>query len=253
MIDQSVRFANLTYEEVRERAKAGALAVVPTGCTEQQGPHLPVGFDTLFSEAVAVAAAEELSGAAGIRVVVLPALPFGPTPEHRNYGAGYVDLPRELHDAVVRSVLESLADQGFRRIVLWRGCGGHDLRKVVEAFNSSQTGKAHAYLPQMPYHAIWCRVGEPDNQGGHADAFATSIALHLKPELVRRDRIERTAQRPIDWSDPQLDFARYSQSGVIGDPTIASAELGKRLWSEVIRETAAMLSGIALGDPDARR
>ena len=44
-----MRFGELTYEEVRDKARAGLrpgeagwLAVVPTGCTEQQGPHLPV-------------------------------------------------------------------------------------------------------------------------------------------------------------------------------------------------------------------
>ena len=209
----SVRFVDLTYEEVRERAMAGALAVVPTGCTEQQGPHLPVGFDTWFVEAVAVAAAEEISMSRGIPVLVLAALPFGPTPEHRSYGAGYIDLPRELHDAVVRSVLASLAEQGFRRIVVWRGCGGHNLRSVVEDFNATHAGPSRAYLPELPYHAIWCRIGDPKNPGGHADAFATSVALYLRPTMVRRDRIARTDQRPVDWDDPDLGFARYSPRG----------------------------------------
>jgi len=45
-----MRFGDLTYREIRERAEAGWMAVVPTGCTEQQGPHLPVGFDTWFGD-----------------------------------------------------------------------------------------------------------------------------------------------------------------------------------------------------------
>lgn len=239
------RFADLTYEEIRERAKAGALAVVPTGCTEQQGPHLPVGFDTWLAETVSLAAATELARSGGVAALVLPALPFGPTPEHRNFGGGYVDLPRALHDAVVSTVLESLADQGFGRIVLWRGCGGHDLNVVVDGFNASHSGRSHAYLPALPYHAIWCKIGDPDNPGGHADAFATSIALYLRPEMVRRERVEKTPQSPVDWTDPDLDLARHSRSGVIGDPTTATAELGKRLWVEVVREAAAVLAGIA--------
>jgi len=36
----SMRFGDLTYLEIRERAEEGCLAIVPTGCTEQQGPHL---------------------------------------------------------------------------------------------------------------------------------------------------------------------------------------------------------------------
>jgi creatinine amidohydrolase len=68
----SFRFADLTYEEIRERAKAGAIAVVPTGCTEQQGPHLPVGFDTWFAETVSLAAATALHTTNGVPIVVLP-------------------------------------------------------------------------------------------------------------------------------------------------------------------------------------
>ncbi len=83
----------------------------------------------------------------GIDVVVLPVLPFGPTPEHRGFGAGYVDLEPSLHDAVVDAVLASLANQGFARILVWRGCGGHDLRGAVTRFNRDRSGAATAYLP----------------------------------------------------------------------------------------------------------
>lgn len=242
-----IRFGDLTYDEIRESAEAGALVVVPTGCTEQQGPHLPVGFDTWLAETVATAAAEEAQKEYALRVLVLPSLPFGPTPEHRSFGAGYIDLPRELHDGIVRSVLESLSEQGFRHVVVWRGCGGHDLRAPVEEFNRAHEGSSRADLPELPYHAIWCQLGDPTNPGGHADAFATSIALHLWPDMVRRDRISRPEQRPVDWSDPRLDFSRYSASGVIGDPTSASADLGARLWTEVVRRSAALLHEIAEG------
>ena len=46
-----------------------------------------------------------------------------PTPEHRNYGAGYIDIPVDLHDALVLATLESLAEQGFSKIVVWRVMG----------------------------------------------------------------------------------------------------------------------------------
>ena len=45
-----MRYGDLTYLEIRERADTGCLAVVPTGCTEQQGPHLPVDLDTWLAE-----------------------------------------------------------------------------------------------------------------------------------------------------------------------------------------------------------
>ncbi len=239
-----MRYGNLTYEEIREQA-GEALAVVPTGCTEQQGPHLPVDIDTWFVDQVCNAASDRAARDHGVQSIVLPAIPFGPTPEHRNYGAGYVDLPVELHESLVASTLDSLAGQGFRRIVVWRGCGGHDLRDTVKRFNEAYGGASRAFLPGLPYHDVWCRTADPSIPGGHADSFVTSIALHLRPEAVRMDRIVDPGHEPVDWEDPDLDFADYSATGVIGDPTHASAELGARLWQAVVEEVAATLRSIA--------
>jgi creatinine amidohydrolase len=172
---------------------------------------------------------------------VLPAIPFGPTPEHRNYGAGYIDVPVELHEALVHAVLESLVEQGFGRIAVWRGCGGHRLEGMIERFNRTHDGKARAFLPPQPFHTIWCRVGEASVPGGHADSFTTSIALYLRPEAVRIDLIPGPDGGDVDWTATDLDFSRYSRTGVVGDPTHASAELGARLWEEVVEEVALLL------------
>jgi creatinine amidohydrolase len=49
----------------------------------------------------------------------------------------------------------------------------------------------------------------------------------------------------VDWDDPNLDFARYSSTGVIGDPTHASAELGQRLWQAAVEQAARVLQEAA--------
>ena len=239
-----MRCGDLTYEEIRDRASQDWLAVVPTGCTEQQALHLPVDFDTWFVERLCNAASDRASQEHGVSSLVLPAIPFGPTPEHRSYGAGYVDVPADVHAAMVSAVLASLAEQGFRRIVVWRGCGGHDLRAALQRFNDAWSGQAAAHLPQHPYDDAWCRIGDPTVPGGHADSFATSIALHLRPEAVRTDRIVDPQHGPVDWQDPNLDFGAYSRTGAIGDPTHASAELGARLWEAVVDAVAATLASI---------
>jgi len=240
-----VKFGDLTFEEIRECAGAGWLAIVPTGCTEQHGPHLPVDLDTFFVERVCWAAAECADAEHGVKALVLPAIPFGPTPEHRGFGSGYIDLPHELHEEVIASILNSLADQGFERIVVWRGCGQHALGEVVRRFNDTHQGRSRAFWPELPYHDVWMRIGNPDNSGGHADAFGTSVAMHLRPESVRRDRIADPKNDPVDWSDPNLDFSRYTKTGVIGDPTEASGELGAKLWDAVVAGVAETFKGIA--------
>jgi creatinine amidohydrolase len=242
-----MKFGDLTYEEIRDCAKKGWLAIVPTGCTEQQGSHLPVDFDTWFAEKVCVAASEKLEKDFGIDSLVLPAMPFGPTPEHKNYGSGYIDIPRDLHESLLACILKSLAEQGFQRIVVWRGCGQHDFIDTVKRFNIDNNGKPAAYLPALPYHDIWCRIGNPDIPGGHADSFSTSIALNLRPDAVRTEKIVDPQSSEVDWGDPDLDFAKYSKTGVIGDPTYSSAELGRKLWEAVVKEAAHIFNEIAQG------
>lgn len=236
-----MKYGELTYREIRAAANRNAISIVPTGCTEQQGPHLPVDFDTWFAEAVCVAASERAWMTEGIESLVLPVLPFGPTPEHRNFGSGYINLDQQLHEAVLMKILESLTEQGFLRTMIWRGCGQHDLGKVVEKYNSSQCGRAQAYQPESPFQETWNRIGDSKIPGGHADSFTTSITLHLRPTSVRRDLIPEPEIQNFDWDDPNLDFAAYSSTGVIGDASAASAELGAELWSAVVNDVANII------------
>lgn len=235
------KFGDLTYLEIKERADAGWLTVIPTGCTEQQGPHLPVDFDTWVVETILLAAADYAATEHGVNVLVLPAMPFGPTPEHVNFGSGYIDIPIELHNQLVAAVLSSLANQGFGRMVVWRGCGGHDLAQIVADFNRVRGPDAQAYLPGIPFHDLWCRMGYEHIPSGHADAFATSLAMYLRPESVRTELIRNPQNGPVDWETPNLDFAQFTETGVIGDPTPASAEMGSRIWPEVVKTVAELL------------
>ena len=238
---QSHKFTDYTYLELKDHIEAGCLAVVPTGCTEQQGPHLPVDFDTWFAEAVALEAAKYAARTYGVHALVLPAMPYGPTPEHRGFGFGYVDIPHPVHEKYVYHVLKSMADQGFHTIVVWRGCGEHRLQDAVGRFNAKFNPDSRACLPSLPYHDIWRRVADPEVPGGHADSFTTSIALYKRPATVRLECIPASTSREVNWNDRELDFTKYSDTGVIGDATRASAELGRRLWQEVISTTAAIL------------
>ncbi len=177
-------------------AARGWLVIVPTGCTEQQRPHLPVDFDTWFVERL----------------------------------------------CVVGEVLDSVVAQGLLRILVGRGCGGHRLRALVESFNAQHRGNARAALLALPLRDPWWRIGDASVPGSHADSFATSIALHLRPHTVRLERNEDPESLLVDWEDPNLDFASSSATGVIGDPTAASAELGAALWLESVTSAARFIA-----------
>ena len=132
----------------------------------------------------------------------------------------------------------SLAEQDFSTIIVWRGCGEHRLQGAVDRFNAKFRSQCVAYLPSLPYRDIWLRAGDPAVPCGHADSFATSVALYRRPEAVRLDKIPLPNSGVVDWNNPHFDFTKYSETGVIGDATKVSAELGRRLWNEVVLTTA---------------
>ncbi len=62
--------------------------------------------------------------------------------------------------------------------------------------------------------------------------------MYLRPESVREDQIIDPECRPVNWNDPNLDFAQYSNTGVVGTPIYASRELGAKLWEAVVERVA---------------
>lgn len=241
-----MKYGDCTWPEVRDHAREGAVAIVPFGCTEQQSTHLPVDFDSWFAFELTVSAAAILDSR-GTTTLVLPVVPFGPTPEHRNFGAGYIDLPVSVHDAVARATLTSLAEQGFNTVVVWRGCGGHDLRGVVTEMTAAWEGRTVFDLPELSFARLWAELGDPAVPGGHADSFTTSVCLYRRPEAVRVDRVPSPSSTP-NWADPALDFAAYTSAGTIGDARAASAERGEALWRASVEWTVNHVLALAPGN-----
>lgn len=236
-----MKFGDLTYQEIKQAAAQGWMVILPTGCVEQQGEHLPVDFDSWLAGEVCLAGSQKADEKFGVKSLVLTAVPFGPTPEHRGFGAGYIDLPADIHEAVIDAVLQSLVDQGFGRIMIWQGCGQHRLQDVVDGFRARESDGVDIAIAPSLYQRIWDELGIPGEAGGHADAFTTSIAMYRRPEAVRFDRIRDPQSSSPDWSDPALDLSAHSDSGSIGDPTLATADLGRRLWDAVIDDTAILI------------
>jgi creatinine amidohydrolase len=242
-----MRYTDLTYEELRDLVPQVRAVFIPLGCTEQQGPHLPTDFDTWMITRLCQDIAERLQQEHGELVLVMPTLPFGPTPEHVGFGSGYVNLRQSTHEAIVEDVLESLAAQGFGTLIVWRGCGQHDLKVIIDRFNASHQECA-AYQPVIDYGSVSESAFGRQIPGGHADSLATSIRLHLDKDGVRLEKVRMPALQPFDWHR-DIDFSAVSDTGVVGDPTHASAEAGAKVWKLCVREgvylTTLLLGGRA--------
>ncbi|MEU6083234.1 creatininase family protein [Streptomyces sp. NPDC047108] len=232
-----------TTEEVRERRPR--VAVLPVGSFEQHGAYLPLVTDTV----VACTIAQEI--AAVHPVHHLPPLTVSCSHEHAAW-PGTVSISAATLHAVVRDIAESLRRSGIESLILVNGHGGnYVLRNVVQ--ESVGTGMRMALFPGSPdWDAARTRAGVETSSFSdmHAGELETSILLHAHPELVRPGYETSDCVADDRRHLLTLGMAAYTDSGVIGRPSKASAEKGKQLLASLVEsfgEYHSLLSGTGSG------
>jgi mycofactocin system creatininase family protein len=191
--------------------------LVPVGSTEQHGPHLPLETDTIIATAVARALADTSGG------YVAPAISFGASGEHQDF-PGVVSIGTEALTVMLVELVRSMS-LWAGRVVLVNGHGGNlgALTTAVEQLRNE--GHTVSWVP--------CAVAG-DAHAGHTE---TSLLLHLAPWLVRQHFLEPGNTRPIAELLPELrerGVRELSPSGVLGDPTGASAAEGAELFEHMV-------------------
>lgn len=212
--------------------------IVPLGSTEQHGAHLPLDTDTSIAVVVAEALAARAK-AAGEDAVVAPAVAYGSSGEHQDF-AGTISIGTAALELMLIELGRS-ASHWARRTVFVNGHGGNleALIAAVRVLRSEQ--RDAAWLPCAPDN------GEPHD--AHAGHLETSLALHLRPSLVRTNRVEPGATEPIGELLPRLragGVRSVSPNGVLGNPTTATAAEGDRLLTAVLEASwRRFIGGVA--------
>ncbi len=204
----------------------GEVGLVPVGATEQHGPHLPTGTDTIIASALCDLVSER-TGAP-----VLPAIPVACSYGHGTVLPGTLSLTPELLAAVARQYAEWAATSGLTRLLFVNSHFG----------NSAALGIAtdHLRLHRPDLRSGVCdwwtsdpevaREAVLEGSDVHAHRAETALMLAIAPELVHLDRIanaddpDRTGDLVFRYTAPAL-----SANGVTGRPSEATPELGARL------------------------
>ncbi len=201
--------------------------LVPLGATEQHGPHLPLGTDTVIASAVAEGAARDAPG-----VAVAPALPYGASGEHAGF-PGTLSLGLEAMETALVELVRS-ADH-FADIVLvsWHGGNAEAVGRAVA--RSRADGRAVSWWePRLP--GVGADV--------HAGRIETSLMLAIAPDLVG-DRRPAGPSEPLAALLPALrerGVRAVSSNGVLGDARGATADEGRTLLAGLIADLGAFLS-----------
>lgn len=246
-----MKFAEMTAPEIRALSREATLIVAPIAATEQHGPHLPVSTDAILAGAVA----DGVDRALGDRSLVLPVLWLGASDHHLPFGGTLTAMLPTYEQTLVELLTPPLRD-GFRRALILNGHGGNvdplrvALRRLDVAFPAAILAGAAYWDLAADGIAALCRG--PRREMGHACEIETSMMLHLRPDLVRADRIRDDPDttpaglRGLSWP---RDFARRTDHGVIGHPESADPDRGRLMLDAAVAgvaEVARRVLGLAL-------
>ena len=252
------RYEKLTWPEINDAIAAERVVVCPVGSTEQHGPHLPLDVDVVCPCGIAVAAACRIPE----EVLVMPPFVHG-------YAAHVMDFPgttnihwKHFIDCIV-DIGASLAYHGFKKIVFLNGHGSNapNLDLAARRVNLETDAECIAcswwnLLTVDPEFLPGWRESRFPGGIAHACELETSVYLYLDEDNVRKERIvdgEIAYHRyesdfrytdlfghgpgtPISWT------ASYSDSGVLGQASLATKEKGRRAVEEAARQLARMLA-----------
>lgn len=255
-------FEEMTWPDVAAAAKADAPVIVPLGATEQHGPHLPLGADTIQGIDMCRRAAAVLQGE-GKRLVVGPAIPFGPPPflsESPKTYPGTIAISNDTLRSLTMDVCRSLIDAGFRRIYLLLANVESEYAMHIVAKELTETTAANIVtlnwlIGIRPGYKGLLKSSKPPGHGGEGE---TARLLATAPHLVRM--AEARAYHPKLPATPEVfgDFLPYLGGavgryrfdtdefpdfvdGITGDPQLATAETGEKSYALIAEWIASVV------------
>lgn len=210
-----------SYLTTSDLASRSLTVLIPVGSCEQHGPHLPLNTDARVAEAVAVAAAAGRFG-----VVIAPTLPYSASDEHAGF-PGLLSLGADGTHAALHALVRS-AREWATHVVIVNGHGGNSsaLRRLE--------GEASLWSPRY----------RGDAHAGHSE---TSLMLAIDPAAVRLDRLAVGTTDPVAMLMPMMrtgGVRAVSTSGVLGDPTTATAAAGAQLLEALVTDLRALLDAL---------
>jgi len=226
------------FEEVLER---DPVVIVPTGSVEQHGPHCPMDVDIAGPFHMALATAQRVTE---FPVLVAPPLWSGFT--HYNMGfPGTISLRLETYQNLLADVLRSIYANCFPRIIVINGHGGNTAPNwAVTAQLSEEDIFPITFSYWQAVREEMAQWAEADGESvGHGGEWETSLQLYLRPHLIDRQRMVAD-EFPNPYSEGLQHFAQYAErrrdtlrdTGVMGNPLVASAEKGERLFEAIVQK-----------------
>jgi creatinine amidohydrolase len=241
-----MKFAEMTFPELRAVPRDQTLVVAPIAACEQHSHHLAVITDTILVTGVADGVERRLPK----QVLQLPTLWFGASAHHLRFG-GTLSAEVETHVEMLVDLLTPLLEDGYQRILILNGHGGN-IDTMQMALRTLQTEHINRQISAASYWDLASKelaalAEGPRKVMGHACEFETSMMMALRPDLVRRDKIkndplvENTALRGLYLAE---DMRQRTDHGAVGYPELASAEKGQKFLAAAVDRTVEVIEAL---------
>lgn len=229
------------------------VALLPFGATEPHNTHLPYGTDTIMGREVAARVAASCASQ-GVRVVALPAIPFGVNTTQLDLRFTINMMP-STQLALLRDIVKSLEPHGVRALVLLNAHGGNELRALVRELQPSTT--------IILSIVNWWQAGDHsvfDETGDHAGELETAAIMHVTPHLVVPDRStwgDGHAKPSVfdgvrsGWAWMPRRWTQVTADSGVGDPRAATPEKGAAFVAQAVERIASFCVQLAGADPNA--
>jgi creatinine amidohydrolase len=255
-------YAEHTWLELRELAKRDdVVVVIPTATLEDHGYHLPIDTDVRLVEAICRGAVTRFNIREDAKAMLFPTAAHGYTPHHMDF-SGTVTLRWNVFVEALLDCGRSLCRHGFDRILIVNGHGSNaplvDIAaRLINLEHRDAVCMASTLYLTTPESAALIERERDSEPGGmsHACELETSLYLALAPELVQMDKATREIP---DWTENVFSdwpgagplsywphWSGFTRSGVMGDPTVATADKGRLFLERAQEEGAEFIAEVA--------
>ena len=240
----TVFLEELTWTEVRDAIDSGTTTIiVPTGGTEQNGPHVVLGKHNFRMNAGADRIARELGNA-----LVAPIITYVPEgdidpPTGQMRFVGTISIPNDVFKALLEYTARSLKEHGFTDILFIGDSGGNQggMKEVSEALNEEWADEParvlfiSAWYTSTAFEDWLAKKGFSEKViGSHAGLSDTTSLMAVAPQHVRADRMSVGTG--------------MNGNGVTGDPTGSTIELGEVGMDFLVSAAMQQIRELMAGD-----
>jgi creatinine amidohydrolase len=260
------RLYKMTWPEIRDGLEKINAVLIPIGSTEQHGHHLPIEFDHFFATQICEKAAKELLKK-GKWAVVAPTINYGCSWYHLNF-PGTVSLSQKTFMNVVTEVCESIARHGFKNLIIVNGHAGNTPALTTCLNDLYAQKKIRVCLNTAAgVGPVIARLGVRSPLI-HAEEVETSMGMALgvdvRMEKLTKDGFNRReihqskgipSSRHIAYNGltpgsgviiPMDYIDEISDTGVVGDATLANRENGEKFIEAIIATLVELVEDLSV-------